>query len=154
MTQTVRLTTAQALVKFLSSQYSERDGVEQRLVTGILGIFGHGNVAGVGQALLQAQVQGEEGAEGDDVLGDLPYYLARNEQGAVHTATAFSRARNRRQVMAVTTVDRARARPTWSPVPPWRRPTASRCCCSRATSSPTGCPTRCSSSSRTPARST
>ena len=103
MTQTVRLTTAQALVKFLSSQYSERDGVEQRLVTGILGIFGHGNVAGVGQALLQAQVQGEEDAEGDDVLGDLPYYLARNEQGAVHTATAFSRARNRRQVMAVTT---------------------------------------------------
>ena len=57
MTQTVRLTTAQALVKFLSSQYSERDGVEQRLVTGILGIFGHGNVAGVGQALLQAQVR-------------------------------------------------------------------------------------------------
>ena len=103
MTQTVRLTTAQALVKFLSNQYSERDGVEQRLVTGILGIFGHGNVAGVGQALLQAQVQGEEGAEGDDVLGDLPYYLSRNEQGAVHTATAFSRARNRRQVMAVTT---------------------------------------------------
>ena len=77
MTQTVRLTIAQALVKFLSSQYSERDGVEQRLVTGMLGIFGHGNVAGVGQALLQAQVQGEEGAEGDDVLGDLPYYLAR-----------------------------------------------------------------------------
>ncbi|MFL6165217.1 MAG: thiamine pyrophosphate-binding protein, partial [Ornithinibacter sp.] len=103
MTQTVRLTTAQALVKFLSNQYSERDGVEQRLVTGILGIFGHGNVAGVGQALLQAQVQGEEGATGDAVLGDLPYYLSRNEQGAVHTATAFSRARNRRQVMAVTT---------------------------------------------------
>ena len=48
-------------------------------------------------------MQGEEGAEGDDVLGDLPYYLSRNEQGAVHTATAFSRARNRRQVMAVTT---------------------------------------------------
>ena len=103
MTQTVRLTTAQALVKFLSHQFSERDGVEQRLVTGILGIFGHGNVAGVGQALLQAQVQDEEGADGDDVLGDLPYYLARNEQGAVHTATAFSRARHRRQVMAVTT---------------------------------------------------
>ena len=70
MTRTVRLTTAQALVKFLANQYSERDGVEQRLVTGMLGIFGHGNVAGVGQALLQAQVQSEEGAEGDDVLGD------------------------------------------------------------------------------------
>ena len=103
MTKTVRLTTSQALVKFLSNQYSERDGVEQRLVTGILGIFGHGNVAGVGQALLQARVQTEEGAEGDDVLGDLPYLLARNEQGAVHTATGFARARNRLQVMAVTT---------------------------------------------------
>ncbi|WP_353951766.1 3D-(3,5/4)-trihydroxycyclohexane-1,2-dione acylhydrolase (decyclizing) [Knoellia sp. S7-12] len=103
MTRTVRLTTAQALVKFLASQYSERDGVEQRLVTGMFGIFGHGNVAGVGQALLQAQVESEDGATGDGVLGSLPYYLARNEQGAVHAATAFSRARNRRQVMAVTT---------------------------------------------------
>ncbi|HET6952385.1 MAG TPA: 3D-(3,5/4)-trihydroxycyclohexane-1,2-dione acylhydrolase (decyclizing) [Acidimicrobiales bacterium] len=103
MTRTVRLTTAQALVKFLANQYSERDGVEERLVTGMFGIFGHGNVAGVGQALLQAQVQSEEGASGDEALGELPYYLARNEQGAVHAATAFSRARNRRQVMAVTT---------------------------------------------------
>ena len=154
MTQTVRLTTAQALVKFLSSQYSERDGVEQRLVTGILGIFGHGNVAGVGQALLQAQVQGEEGAEGDDVLGDLPYYLSRNEQGAVHTATAFSRARNRRQVMAVTTsigpgatnMVTGAALATTNRIPVLLLPVA--------TSSPTGCPTPCSSSSRTPAPST
>lgn len=103
MTATVRLTTAQALVKFLAQQYSERDGVEQRLVTGMFGIFGHGNVAGVGQALLQARVQSEDGAEGDDVLGELPYLLARNEQGAVHAATGFARARNRLQVMAVTT---------------------------------------------------
>ncbi|HRC40177.1 MAG TPA: 3D-(3,5/4)-trihydroxycyclohexane-1,2-dione acylhydrolase (decyclizing) [Tetrasphaera sp.] len=103
MTSTLRLTTAQALVKFLANQYSERDGVHERLVTGIFGIFGHGNVAGVGQALLQAQVQSQEGAGGDEVLGELPYYLARNEQGAVHAATAYSRARNRRQVMAVTT---------------------------------------------------
>ena len=65
MTRTVRLTTAQALVKFLANQYSERDGTEQRLVTGMLGIFGHGSVAGVGQALLQARVQTEEGAEGE-----------------------------------------------------------------------------------------
>ena len=151
MTQTVRLTTAQALVKFLASQYSERDGVEQRLVTGILGIFGHGNVAGVGQALLQAQVQGEEGAEGDDVLGDLPYYLSRNEQGAVHTATAFSRARNRRQVMAVTTsigpgatnMVTGAALATIDRIPVLLLPDA--------TSSRTGRPTRCSSSSRTPA---
>lgn len=103
MPQTVRLTTSQALVKFLAQQYSERDGVEQRLVTGVFGIFGHGNVAGVGQALLQSDVQQEEGRTGDDALGDLPYYLARNEQGAVHAATAFARARNRTQVMAVTT---------------------------------------------------
>ena len=99
----VRLTVAQAIVRFLEVQYVERDGVETPFFAGCWGIFGHGNVAGVGQALLQAQVQGEDGAEGDDVLGDLPYYLSRNEQGAVHTATAFSRARNRRQVMAVTT---------------------------------------------------
>ncbi len=50
---TVRLTVAQAVVRFLAQQYSERDGVEQRLVEGCFGIFGHGNVAGLGQALLQ-----------------------------------------------------------------------------------------------------
>jgi 3D-(3,5/4)-trihydroxycyclohexane-1,2-dione acylhydrolase (decyclizing) len=49
-----RLTVAQALVRFLASQYAERDGVEQRLIAGCLGIFGHGNVAGVGQALLRS----------------------------------------------------------------------------------------------------
>ena len=103
MTATVRLTVAQALVRFLAAQVSERDGVGQRLVTGMFGIFGHGNVAGVGQALLQAQVQSEADDPGPDSLGDLPYYLARNEQGAVHTATAYARARNRLQVMAVTT---------------------------------------------------
>jgi len=51
---TVRLTVAQAVVRFLANQYSERDGVERRLIAGAFGIFGHGNVAGVGQALLQA----------------------------------------------------------------------------------------------------
>ena len=51
---TVRLTVAQALVRFLARQYSERDGVRQRFFAGCFGIFGHGNVAGVGQALLQA----------------------------------------------------------------------------------------------------
>ncbi|MEU3342914.1 3D-(3,5/4)-trihydroxycyclohexane-1,2-dione acylhydrolase (decyclizing), partial [Streptomyces sp. NPDC006668] len=74
---TVRLTTAQALVRFLANQYSERDGQEQRLIPGVWGIFGHGNVAGVGQALLQAAVTQE---------ADLPYYLARNEQGMVHAS--------------------------------------------------------------------
>ena len=69
---TIRLTVAQAVVRFLAQQYSERDGHQQRLIPGCFGIFGHGNVAGVGQALLQAATTGE---------ADLPYYLARNEQG-------------------------------------------------------------------------
>ncbi len=90
---TVRLTVAQALVRFLANQYSERDGVERRLVTGCFGIFGHGNVAGVGQALLQAQVTGSD---------DLPYYLARNEQGMVHASVGYARMRNRLQAMACT----------------------------------------------------
>ncbi|GAA3848159.1 hypothetical protein GCM10023083_91000 [Streptomyces phyllanthi] len=57
--ETIRLTTAQALVRFLAGQYSERDGQEQRLIPGVWGIFGHGNVAGLGQALLQAATTGE-----------------------------------------------------------------------------------------------
>ncbi|MFE3458673.1 3D-(3,5/4)-trihydroxycyclohexane-1,2-dione acylhydrolase (decyclizing) [Nocardiopsis aegyptia] len=90
-TPTVRLTTAQALVRFLAAQYSERDGTEQRFVPGVWGIFGHGNVAGLGQALLQAASTGE---------ADLPYYLARNEQGMVHTAVAYARTRDRLQTFA------------------------------------------------------
>ncbi|MGP3991719.1 3D-(3,5/4)-trihydroxycyclohexane-1,2-dione acylhydrolase (decyclizing) [Streptomyces sp. 3N207] len=90
---TVRLTTAQALVRFLASQYSERDGVEQRLIPGVWGIFGHGNVAGVGQALLQAAVAEE---------AELPYYLARNEQGMVHAAVAYAKMRDRLAAFACT----------------------------------------------------
>jgi 3D-(3,5/4)-trihydroxycyclohexane-1,2-dione acylhydrolase (decyclizing) len=93
MTDTIRLTVAQATVRFLAAQYSERDSVEQRLIPGCFGIFGHGNVAGMGQALLQAQLTGE---------ADLPYYLARNEQGMVHAAVGFARMRNRLQAMACT----------------------------------------------------
>ncbi|MCP2163316.1 3D-(3,5/4)-trihydroxycyclohexane-1,2-dione acylhydrolase (decyclizing) [Goodfellowiella coeruleoviolacea] len=89
----MRLTTAQALVRFLANQHSERDGVEQRLIPGVWGIFGHGNVAGLGQALLQAARTGE---------ADLPYYLARNEQGQVHAASAFAKMRNRLQAFACT----------------------------------------------------
>jgi 3D-(3,5/4)-trihydroxycyclohexane-1,2-dione acylhydrolase (decyclizing) len=88
---TVRLTVAQALVRFLAAQYTERDGVEQRLVPGCFGIFGHGNVAGVGQALLEVAESGE-----------LPYHLARNEQGMVHAAVGYARMRNRLQAMACT----------------------------------------------------
>jgi 3D-(3,5/4)-trihydroxycyclohexane-1,2-dione acylhydrolase (decyclizing) len=94
MSGTVRLTVAQATIRFLAQQYSERDGIEQRLFAGCLGIFGHGNVAGLGQALLQAEI---------DQPGSMPYVLARNEQGAVHTAVGFARARNRAQTYAVTT---------------------------------------------------
>ncbi|MFF0312379.1 3D-(3,5/4)-trihydroxycyclohexane-1,2-dione acylhydrolase (decyclizing) [Streptosporangium sp. NPDC004379] len=90
----MRLTTAQALVRFLASQWSERDGFEQRLVAGCLGIFGHGNVAGVGQALVE---------QGAGVGGALPYYPARNEQAMVHTAAGFARTRNRLSTLACTT---------------------------------------------------
>ena len=85
----MRLTVAQALIRFLSVQYSERDTVQQRLIAGCFGIFGHGNVAGVGQALLE---QPEE----------MPFYVARNEQGMVHAAVAFARQKNRLSTLACT----------------------------------------------------
>ena len=87
---TVRLTVAQALVRFLAAQHSERDGVPQRFFAGCFGIFGHGNVAGVGEALLEA---------GDE----LRYYQARNEQAMVHAAAGFAKTRNRLQTLACTT---------------------------------------------------
>src|ERR1700687_898918 len=86
---TVRLTMAQALVRFLAAQHSERDGVEHRFFEGCFGIFGHGNVTGVGQAL----------AESPDLL---TYYQARNEQAMVHTAAGFARMRNRLATLACT----------------------------------------------------
>ena len=85
----MRLTVAQALVRFLSAQYSERDGVEQRLIAGCFGIFGHGNVAGVGQALLEQR-------------DDMPYVLARNEQAMVHAAAGYARQKNRLSTYACT----------------------------------------------------
>jgi len=84
-----RLTVAQALVRFLANQYTERDGVRHRLFAGCFGIFGHGNLAGLGQALMQA---------GDD----LRYYQARNEQAMVHTAAAYARMTNRLSTFACT----------------------------------------------------
>ncbi|MGQ0467302.1 MAG: 3D-(3,5/4)-trihydroxycyclohexane-1,2-dione acylhydrolase (decyclizing) [Sporichthyaceae bacterium] len=89
-----RLTVAQALVRFLAVQYSERDGNRHRLIAGCFGIFGHGNVAGVGQALLQAHHTGE---------ADLPYYLGRNEQAMVHSAVGYARTSNRMSTLACTT---------------------------------------------------
>ncbi|MEU1573629.1 3D-(3,5/4)-trihydroxycyclohexane-1,2-dione acylhydrolase (decyclizing) [Streptomyces collinus] len=88
---TRRLTTAQALVRFLSAQYTERDGVRRRLIAGTWGIFGHGNVAGVGQALLEA---GEEA---------MPFHQGRNEQSMVHAAVGYARQLNRLSAQAVTT---------------------------------------------------
>jgi 3D-(3,5/4)-trihydroxycyclohexane-1,2-dione acylhydrolase (decyclizing) len=94
MPGTIQLTVAQAVVKFLGVQYSESDGEEQKLFAGCLGIFGHGNVAGVGQALLQAELEEPEA---------LRYILGRNEQAMVHTAVAYARMKNRLQTYAVST---------------------------------------------------
>lgn len=78
----MRLTVGQAVVRFLANQWTSRDGVERRAIAGVWGIFGHGNVAGLGQALVQAQRTGEAA---------LPYRLARNEQAMVHAASGFAR---------------------------------------------------------------
>ncbi len=87
--QTVCLTMAQALIKFLKAQHIERDGVEAPFFAGCFGIFGHGCVAGVGEALLQNP--------------DFRYYQVRNEQGAVHAATAYAKVKNRLQTFACVT---------------------------------------------------
>lgn len=85
---TRHVTMAQALVAFLKNQYVEHDGVENRFFEGAWGIFGHGIIAGLGQALQQNP--------------DFPYYLCRNEQGAVHIATAFAKARRRKAAFVCT----------------------------------------------------
>jgi 3D-(3,5/4)-trihydroxycyclohexane-1,2-dione acylhydrolase (decyclizing) len=87
--RTVRLTVAQAIVRYVSAQYSLADGVRQRFVPAALGIFGHGNVAGLGQAL-------------DQYSDDLPFIQGRNEQALVHIATAFAKANRRRRALVVT----------------------------------------------------
>ena len=85
-----RHTMAQALVRFLASQYVERDGAEQRFFVGVWGIFGHGNVAGIGEALY----------ERPDLL---TYHMARNEQSMVHTACGYARMKDRLATFACTT---------------------------------------------------
>src|SRR2546430_12387631 len=87
--RTVRLTAAQALIAYLSKQYSVADGERRRLVPAALGIFGHGNVAGLGQAL-------------DQLSDALPFIQGRNEQALVHVATAYAKASRRRAALAVT----------------------------------------------------
>jgi 3D-(3,5/4)-trihydroxycyclohexane-1,2-dione acylhydrolase (decyclizing) len=85
----MKLTTAQALVKFLNQQYIQFDGKEERLFKGIFTIFGHGNVLGLGQAL-------------EEDCGELEVYQGRNEQGMAHAAVAFSKQKHRKQIMACT----------------------------------------------------
>ncbi|KON90602.1 3D-(3,5/4)-trihydroxycyclohexane-1,2-dione hydrolase [Rossellomorea marisflavi] len=87
--ETIRLTTAQALVKFLNAQYVEFDGREERFVKGVITIFGHGNVLGLGQAL-------------EEDPGELEVYQGRNEQGMGHAAMAFAKQSKRKQIMACT----------------------------------------------------
>ncbi len=86
---TCHLTMAQAMIRFLQNQYVSRDGREYKFFAGCLGIFGHGNVAGLGEALEQTP--------------SFPYYLGRNEQAMVHTATAFAKTSNRLRTLACTT---------------------------------------------------
>jgi 3D-(3,5/4)-trihydroxycyclohexane-1,2-dione acylhydrolase (decyclizing) len=88
--KTIRLSTAAAIVRFLQAQYVRRDGREHRLVEGVCGIFGHGNVTGLGQALE------EFGGR------SLPYLQAKNEQAMVHTAIAFAKTRRRLGTLACT----------------------------------------------------
>lgn len=85
---TRRVTVAQAIVAFLKNQYVERDGREHKFFAGVLGIFGHGNVAGIGQALQENP--------------DFPYILVRNEQSAVHVAAGYAKASNRLSTFACT----------------------------------------------------
>ena len=89
MATTRRLTMGQALVEFLTQQYTSLDGVEQPFFAGVFSIFGHGNVAGIGQALIQAKDR-------------LPSYFPRNEQAMVHTAVGFAKMANRRRTLACT----------------------------------------------------
>src|ERR1700678_4015648 len=85
----IRLTTAQAIVRFLKNQFSSRDGIAQPFFAGCFGIFGHGNVAGIGEALQENP--------------DFPYYLCRSERAMVHTAAAFAKMSNRLRTLVCTT---------------------------------------------------
>ena len=89
MAKTIRLTVAQALVKFLNNQYIEFDGEENRMFEGIFGIFGHGNVVGIGQAL-------------EEDPGKLIMHMGRNEQGMAHAAIGFAKQKRRKQMYACT----------------------------------------------------
>jgi len=96
MSETVRLTVGQATIRFLVNQFVEVDGESKRLIAGAYGIFGHGNVAGIGQALLQNEI--DPTPDG----GEMPYIMGRNEQGMVNAAAAFAKQTNRQQTWMCT----------------------------------------------------
>ncbi len=87
MPRTERLTVAQAVVRYLQAQYSEFDGLTERLIGGLWGIWGHGNVAGIGQAM-------------EEFGHELPFHQAKNEQAMVHAAIGYAKAKNRRATLA------------------------------------------------------
>lgn len=87
--KTIRLTVAQATITYLKNQYVERDGIEHKFFAGCFGILGHGNVAGMGQALHQDP--------------EFPFYVARNEQAMVHSAVAYAKVKNRLETFVCTT---------------------------------------------------
>lgn len=87
--KSIRLTVAQAVIKYLNQQYVEREGKENKFFAGCFGILGHGNVAGMGQAIQQQN--------------DLKYYQCRNEQSMVHTAAAYAKMKNRLSTFICTT---------------------------------------------------
>ena len=89
MAETIRLTTAQALIKFLNQQYISIDGVETPFVEGIFNVFGHGNVLGIGQAL-------------EENPGHLKVIQGKNEQGMTHAAVAYAKQMKRQKIYAVT----------------------------------------------------
>jgi 3D-(3,5/4)-trihydroxycyclohexane-1,2-dione acylhydrolase (decyclizing) len=134
MGKTVRLTMAQAVTHFLKKQMTVIDGKKVPIFGGVWAIFGHGNVAGIGEALYQ-------------VRGELPTYRAHNEQGMAHAAIAYAKASFRQRFMACTTRS-APARSIWSRPLAWPMSTASRSSSCPATSSPTARRIRCCSRSR------
>ena len=86
--KTIRLTTAQAIIRYLKNQFVQRDGQKHQFFAGAWGIFGHGNVAGIGQALLENP--------------DFPFYFSRNEQAQVHLAAGYAKMKNRLGAFACT----------------------------------------------------
>ena len=92
MSKSIRLTVGQALVRFVAKQYVERDGRQNRFIEGFWGIFGHGNVSGLGQGIVECAQ--EEG---------LRFYRPQHEQGMVHISAAFAKHRNRLSTFACTT---------------------------------------------------